>query len=203
MFELTLPVDVAKYLKNLYNSGVVVLEYGTGGSTFLALESNKKNIVFGCETDAKWLSRLSTEIAARNLNDRFFPVYQNIGETSEWGYPSFERQPYDDARCRNFSQAPRLAWEIMKKKNISPDVVLIDGRFRVASFINTFFNASKPCTIVFDDYEGRPSYHVVEKLMKPTTTVSRAAIFNFKPSENSINVREFLEIFSPYMNALY
>ena len=42
VFQLTLPEEVADALRAIYSEGVVVLEYGSGGSTFLALEANKK-----------------------------------------------------------------------------------------------------------------------------------------------------------------
>ena len=40
MFALTLPEKVAAFLSELYAKKSVILEYGTGGSTFLALEAN-------------------------------------------------------------------------------------------------------------------------------------------------------------------
>ena len=133
MFKLTLPQEVASELKALYSKKVVVLEYGTGGSTLLALESNDGNLVMGCETDSQWLSRLSTEIVSRNLSNRFFPVYQGVGKTKEWGYPSFTDEEYSDKRGQQLSIASILPWQILKKKNY----LFTDGRYTIQSQIES------------------------------------------------------------------
>ena len=202
LFKLTLPQEVASELKALYSKKVVVLEYGTGGSTLLALESNDGNLVMGCETDSQWLSRLSTEIVSRNLSNRFFPVYQGVGKTKEWGYPSFTDEEYSDKRGQQLSIASILPWQILKKKNLSPNIVFIDGRFRVAAFIATFLNASQPCTIIFDDYIDRAHYHIVESLIKPSKFIGRTAFFDFHPPKDFDKTRVFVNTFLPYFSAM-
>ena len=44
---------------------------------------------------------------------------------------------------------------------------MIDGRFRVASFLTTLKKSKKGTKIIFDDYKSRSQYHVVEKIIKP------------------------------------
>ncbi|MFN9546399.1 MAG: hypothetical protein ACK6AD_04920 [Cyanobacteriota bacterium] len=195
MFALTLPEKVIALLSDLYAKKSVVLEYGTGGSTFLALEANEGNTLFGCETDSHWLNRLCLEVALRGLGGRFFPIYQDIGATKEWGMPCFEKEPYTDARGIRMLQAPGLPWEVMNRLGTSPDVILIDGRFRVACFITCWANIQKPTTLIFDDYAGRPAYHVVEELTKPVEMVDRAAIFELTPQAGLLNIKEFLNIY--------
>lgn len=202
LFELTLPRNVADELKSLYSNKMVILEYGTGGSTLLALESNIENFVMGCETDGQWLARLSTEIVSRNLSNRFLPVYQDIGKTTEWGYPCFKEDKYTQERGRQFLNAPTLPWHILKKRNLAPDVVFIDGRFRVASFIATFLNARQPCTIIFDDYKDRPYYHIVERLIKPKKFIDRTAFFDFRPSIDYEKTGDFINTFLPYYSSM-
>ena len=202
MFKLTLPQVVADELKALYANKSVILEYGTGGSTLLGLESNNDNFVMGCETDGQWLARLSTEIVSRNLSDRFLPIYQDIGKTKEWGYPCFEEEKYTQERGRQFLNAPTLPWQILKKRDLSPDFVFIDGRFRVPSFIATFLNASQPCTIIFDDYKDRPYYHIVEELIKPKKFIDRTAFFEFQPSKDYKKTRDFINTFLPYFSSI-
>ena len=201
MFQLTLPREVADSLKAIYSKGVVVLEYGSGGSTFLALEANEKNIIYSCETVARWLSELSTEIAFRKLNHRFFPVFQDVGQTREWGYPCLDKQSYDEKRGIQFAQAPILPWRMMQKHGVSPDVVFLDGRFRVASFLAAYLNASRPCTIVFDDYRERQCYHVVENILKPSEFIDRTAFFDLHPPAEISQIKSFLDIFTPYLFA--
>lgn len=202
LFKLTLPPEVANELKVLYSNQVVVLEYGTGGSTLLALEANDGNLVMGCETDSQWLSRISTEIVSRNLSNRFFPVYQSVGKTKEWGYPHFTGEEYSDKRGEQFATVSILPWQILKRKNLNPDIVFIDGRFRVAAFIATFLNAANPCTIIFDDYTDRPHYHIVENLIKPKKLIDRTAFFDFHPPKDFDKTRDFVNTFLPYFSAM-
>jgi hypothetical protein len=201
MFQLTLPEEVAEALTAIYSEGVVVLEYGSGGSTFLALDANEENIIYSCETDARWLSELSSEIALRQLSHRFFPVFQDVGQTKEWGYPCFDKQSYDESRGIQFVQAPILPWRVMQRHGVSPDIVFIDGRFRVASFLATYLNVSRPCTVVFDDYRDRECYHVVECILKPSGFIDRTAFFELQPPAGVSQVKSFLEIFAPYLIA--
>jgi hypothetical protein len=197
MFALTLPEKVAAYLSELYASRSVILEYGTGGSTFLALEANDQNMVFACETDSTWLNRLCTEVSLRGLGGRFYPIYQDIGATKEWGKPDFEKEPYSDARGALMVKAPGLPWPIMNKLGVSPDTILIDGRFRVACFLACWANIQKPTTLVFDDYAERSGYHIVEKLVKPVELIDRAAIFKLTPQSGGVDIRSFLNTFTP------
>ena len=197
MFALTLPEKVAAFLSELYAKKSVILEYGTGGSTFLALEANDQNMVFGCETDSKWLNRLCMEVSMRGLGGRFYPVYQDIGTTKEWGRPDFDREPYTDARGILMVKAPGLPWEAMNKLGVSPDVVLIDGRFRVACFLACWANIQRPTTVIFDDYAERPSYHVVEKLARPVELVDRTAVFKLTPLTGGVDIKKFLSAYAP------
>jgi protein O-GlcNAc transferase len=43
----------------------------------------------------------------------------------------------------------------MDKLGVSPDVVLIDGCFRVACFLACWANIQRPTTVIFDDYTER------------------------------------------------
>jgi hypothetical protein len=199
MFALTLPEKVAAFLSELYAQKTVVLEYGTGGSTFLALEANEQNMVFGCETDSKWLNRLCMEVSQRGLGGRFYPVYQDIGATKEWGRPDFEAEPYSDARGALMVKAPGLAWEAMKRLGVSPDVILVDGRFRTASFLSCWANIQRPTTLIFDDYAGRRAYHIVEELVKPVEMIERAAVFKLTPETRSVDIKTFLSVYAPML----
>jgi hypothetical protein len=64
-----------------------------------------------------------------------------------------------------------------------PDLVLIDGRFRAGCFLATYLRHKKPLRILFDDYEDRTAYHVVERLVKPTKMAGRMAAFDLDPKK--------------------
>jgi hypothetical protein len=58
-----------------------------------------------------------------------------------------------------------------------PDCVLIDGRFRVACFLTSLLNADVGTSIIFDDYNDRRHYHVVEEVVPKIKESGRQAIF--------------------------
>jgi protein O-GlcNAc transferase len=197
MFKVTLPPSVAEYISNLYSSASIVLEYGTGGSTFLALQANQKSIVYGCDTDSKWLTRLTTEVAISGYGNRFIPVHQDIGTTKEWGYPILNDGETILNRVHQMVNAPIQPWRILANTKSSPDVILIDGRFRAASFLTSLANISKPCIILLDDYVKRPKYHIVERLIKPARLIDRAAIFEVEPGVHLPSISNFIELYLP------
>jgi hypothetical protein len=68
------------------------------------------------------------------------------------------------------------------------DLVLIDGRFRVACALRTISEAVKRNTsirILVDDYldelEPRPHYHVIEQYAPMTSSAGRMAVFDITP----------------------
>jgi len=58
-----------------------------------------------------------------------------------------------------------------------PDVVLIDGRFRVAVFAQALVRAAPGTRIIFDDFTVRDHYHVVKELLSPEQVSGLQALF--------------------------
>lgn len=67
--------------------------------------------------------------------------------------------------------------------------VLIDGRFRVASFLTSIKFCDDGCKIIFDDYANRTHYHVVEEIIKPIKIFGNQALFEVK-DRNSLQENE-------------
>jgi hypothetical protein len=101
-----------------------------------------------------------------------------VGETKEWGFP------VNDSKWRNWPNYARLPWQYCEQHNLSPDIVLIDGRFRLACFLATCVYIKKDTVILFDDYEDRKYYHIVEKLFPKTDVIdNRMAVFKVTPNK--------------------
>ena len=43
--------------------------------------------------------------------------------------------------------------------------------------------------------------HVIEKILKPSKIVNRTAFFDYQPIKGVSKVKEFLEVFGPYLSA--
>ena len=79
----------------------------------------------------------------------------NLGDLENWGRPkSYE---YRD----HFIDYVSNVWNFNQKA----DVILIDGRFRVACFFYSLLNAKINSIIIFDDYIYRPHYHIAEEIL--------------------------------------
>lgn len=196
MFQLTLDPPTADWLRGFYSdlSGVI-LEYGSGGSSVLALKANVKNQLYSCETDSLWLARLSSFLTEEGLSARFHPLHCDVGPTKEWGYPDFDQADFTHDRGTQFLMAAWKPWIMFKDQKINPKFVLIDGRWRVPSFLAAVINCQAPIKILFDDYLERKQYHVVESIQVPSRMIGRAALFEIEPKNNPS--REFLADYLP------
>lgn len=170
-FKLTMPQEEADLLGSLYAKSKIVLEYGSGGSTFIAAEVADK--VFAVESDHAWAAEISASLAHYFPQKAVHVHYANIGPTKEWGFPKGPEE------YRKFSDYPFSVWD--RPDFDHPDLVLIDGRFRTACFLTVLFKITKPVTVLWDDYTGRSEYHEVEDLVKPVEIVGRMARFELTP----------------------
>jgi hypothetical protein len=168
-FSLTFPAEVAEYVAAQYAAAGTILEYGSGGSTVLAAKAGAR--VTSVESDKAWAERLTEHLAG--LSTTAVVHHVDIGATKEWGRPS----GFDGA-----ARYHRYALSVWDRPDLGvPDLVLIDGRFRAACLAAVMLRATRPTTVLFDDYTPRPSYHRVEKLARIEEIVGRMARFTVTP----------------------
>ena len=150
------------------------LEYGSGGSTVEAARRNKKFTTV--ESDRLFLRAVKQKIG--NHSGRL--IHVNIGKTGEWGAPAEKRWwPWRRWLWSRYAAAP---W----KFPISPDLVLIDGRFRVHCALYSIKQlAGREFEILFDDYAGRPFYHAVERFAALNGMFGRMARFTPKSFDSA------------------
>ena len=170
--KLTMPEAEATHLASHYAAASVILEYGSGGSTVLAAELPGKT-VFSVESDAAWLAGLQGWFDANLTPSRPILHHADIGPTKAWGAPATEKH------FRRWPRYPNSVWERADFQH--PDVVLIDGRFRLACLLTTLLRISRPVVALVDDYIDRPGYHTVETLVAPTRMIGRMAQFDLVP----------------------
>ena len=166
-----MPVEETARLKNIIDHSDVILEYGSGGSTIYAGQSNVKCVIT-TENDQEFLNKVISNYP--NSGPKLIPNYVYVGETGMWGYP------INKDHADKWHRYPIAPWEAAKENNLSPDTVIIDGRFRVACFLYSLGHAERDTTIFWDDYVNRESYHVVEEIIKPLAIYGRAAVFEKK-----------------------
>ena len=159
--------DVLKTSKNFG-------EYGCGSSTEWVLKNTNADIV-SVDSSKEWIDKINSKNAA--YNKRLKLQHIDIGEVENWGRPVGYEKSY------NFINYFNWIWT----QDILPDTVLIDGRFRVCCFLTSIKYANENTKIIFDDYNNRPYYHVVEKFIKIEQICGRQALFIVK-NKNDINI---------------
>jgi hypothetical protein len=152
-----------------YAAASTILEYGSGSSTVHAALANRK--VISVESDKVWAGLMIEYLT--ELGSKAIIHHVNIGATGLWGMPKKRRH------SNLFSNYPLSVWD---RDDLGvPDLVLIDGRFRKACLVAVMLRATRPTTVLFDDYAHRRFYHDVEKLAAKEEVVGRMARFTVTP----------------------
>ena len=155
--------------KQLSAQSKCYLEFGSGGSTvYIAKNTNVENII-SVDSDEIWVRDITSAISLSGKN--IFIQYCNIGEVGSWGTPKNKGQ------IGNYWQYMSMPWECANKNSLKPDLILVDGRFRVACFLYSLLCAEINTTILFDDYSERPEYFIVEKFCRLEKIEGRMGVF--------------------------
>ena len=164
------PAATARFIE-LVREARCYLEYGTGGTTISARRAGLKTLV-AVESDPQWLEAVRRKLDEGGGTEGCHLMHVDIGPTGDWGYPT------TDAYWKRYANYPLDVWNYCKESGLAPDVILIDGRFRVACFLATLLFAPPGSSVLFDDYLDRPHYHIVEKFVCPYQTHDRLAEFH-------------------------
>ena len=148
----------------------VYFEWGSGGSTYQA--SIRRNIqqIYSVESDLSWHTTLKAKIP-RNANIEY--LYADINtQPNTFGYPG--------GTCK-VAQMREYSDKLLKR--YAADLVLINGRFRVACCLKAFNEIGSECLVAFDDFLDRPQYHIVLDYydMIESTSDNSMAILRKKP----------------------
>lgn len=181
--ELTFPKAEADWLRDAYTRASSILEYGSGGSTVMASEMAGKTVM-SVESDGDWVGMMNAWFHDHPALSTPTMHHANVGKTGEWGMPE------GDKRWRAFPKYPLEVWDL--EGFVAPDVVLVDGRFRVGCLLACLYRTQKPIELYFDDYIGREPYHVVESFITPTEIRGRMARFDLNPT--SLPSERLLEV---------
>ena len=173
------PLSFEYYVEKL-KSSEQYLEYGSGGSTYYAAKLGKSFMTV--DSDRFFLKDVLKKIKRDKLsnaaNQKF--IHAHIGLTKAWGLPVFTSKYQNRLkRWSNYSESP---WN--RDIKVLPDLVLIDGRFRVACALKSIKNlqGKNSWTILVDDYAGRPEYKDIELFATLEKLVGSMAVFKERPN---------------------
>lgn len=154
--------------KDVLPGCAVYFEYGMGKSTEWVLGHTQAQVC-AVDTNRSWVEKVR-RIAADmpdGAGDRLTADWVDVGPLLDWGRPA------SLAARKSFVDYTDGFW----RRDLAPDVVLIDGRFRVCCFLTTLRHAPEGTLILFDDYAQRPNYHVAEEFLPRIDLCGRQAVF--------------------------
>ena len=137
-----------KYLDNIN----VYFEYGSGGSTYQASIRTNIKTIYSVESDITWQKKLKKIITNPNINY----IYNEMDtQPNSWGNPG-----KNATNIQKINYSDQLT-KLSKEEQESINLILIDGRFRVACCLKCYDIIKDNCLIAFDDFINRRQYHVV------------------------------------------
>lgn len=157
------------------------LEYGSGGTTKMACDVGVQS-VFSVETSLDFCRSLIEEkgLQAYISTDRLRLIHASMGPTGGWGVPLSPKT----GQLKYYVSLPSKIGDC--------DLVLIDGRYRVAVAAAAALALAPGGTIMIHDYANRPSYHVVEQFLTRTELCNTLAVFKKADMDEAIT-RDVLE----------
>ncbi|WBV44044.1 hypothetical protein [Pseudoroseomonas cervicalis] len=144
-------------------------EFGCGGSTYLAVQSVRHSVV-SVESDPAWIAQVEAACAALPAPRATLETIRvDIGPTGAWGRP--------------VGTAHRRRWPDYHRQPIrhpaahSADLYLVDGRFRVACFLQVLLHAPPQALVMLHDYASRPHYHAIEAVAREVARAEDLSVF--------------------------
>ena len=155
------------------------LEFGSGSSTLIATAAGVPTTAV--ESDAKFAEAVRNALGEAPQTRVLCP---DIGMTENWGYPVFTSPTAVRlARWRTYVDDPFVS---LASPESFPDMVLVDGRFRVACALTSVAHAERlgvPVDVYIDDYAPRPYYHHIEQWLGTPEMIGRVARFDMQPGK--------------------
>lgn len=158
-------------------------EFGSGGTTVLAAKLVDQ--IWSVDSDEGFLNRVRTEIGDR-LAGSLNLIHADIGPTGQWGFPigNSAKDRFD-----------AYSLSLLKAPCEQIDLCFIDGRFRVACFLQALLALRPDAIIGIHDYPKRPQYHVIEQFARPISAIRDLCFFMPRPALDRSSLDAYLERF--------
>jgi hypothetical protein len=144
------------------------LEFGSGGSTCFVANIVTESVI-SVDSSKEWQDKVASWCHMKKT--RIVPelFYADIGPLGDWGYPT------DASTAERWPAYHGGIWTNSGASNA--DLYLIDGRFRIACFMQVVLHCEIGSTILLHDFASRPQYHVVKEVAREIATVEDLSVF--------------------------
>jgi len=152
------------FLKDFFEKAKNYFEYGSGGSTYLADSFPNINTIYSIESDQAWIEKVK-----ENLTDSKTTFFYIDVDAGHWGAPK------TGLKKENWP----LYSTAMSRAKEHFDLILIDGRFRVACAAHIYPYMNTTDILLIHDY-NRQEYYIIEELYTLVKKVDTLACFKKK-----------------------
>jgi len=144
------------------------MEFGAGGSTCLAAHLVSEAIV-AVDSSKEWLNKVEESCARNATALQPTLIHADIGELTHWGWPAGQTHR---------EHWPKYHEAVLSAPDVLPfDTYLIDGRFRIACFMQSLIHCRPDSLILIHDFPPRPSYAIVHQVAREIACATNLSIF--------------------------
>lgn len=179
-------IDVLEKYLSMCN---VYFEYGAGGSTCLASKYPNIGYIYSVESNEEWVYKVQVLPIVKDRVDKKqieFRVMDINGNPNLWGYP------FDLGKKSNW---PVYSSQISRvPPDNCPDLVFIDGRFRVACIVMSLLSCPDDTNICVHDFNDRPYYHCVNEFIDVIEKVDTLIVFRKRKGIDDSSLSKIYEL---------
>jgi hypothetical protein len=157
------------------------LEFGSGGSTLAAAFCNVQEIV-SLDNDEKWLQVVRAHNTWRSSSSHMQQLFVNTGKIAAFGRPT---------NNSSFADFIHYSHAVLQYSKGPFDVILVDGRFRVACALVSMQRMTNRSVLLLHDYE-RAEYHVLESVFEKVMQVDRLVQFKLPSVIDTVAINTLL-----------
>ena len=169
-------------------------EFGCGGSTILACKVGHSELsVTSVDSSQQWIDTVKGDdyVVAKDKKGLAKMSTINIGPVGSWGYPT-ETVEASQGAWYLYSQAISM---IDKKY----DLVLVDGRFRVACLLQSFISNPKASVLIHDFFEPG-HHHAYKALLNVSEVVDRVDTLVALRPKSTVRKEDLMKMYATYIH---
>jgi hypothetical protein len=164
------------------------LEFGSGGSTYLASLNPLIEYIASVEGLESWINKCSKlkQIKRLMASNKLAFHYIDYNAGDDCG------KPINNEKSQMFNVYSDI---VTKYAPRTFDTIFIDGRFRVACALKAYDFIDSKARIMFHDYMSRPEYKVIEEFFTVVDSVDSMAVLQKRADINRDNLEEYIDYY--------
>ena len=185
--------EVALFIRYI-SKATNYFESGCGGSTMIACKAGSAELrVTSIDSSKEWIGTVlnSTHVAEKSAKKLLNMIPIDLGPIGAWGFPK-DVSAESKSNWYKYSKAISATGE-------KYDLVLVDGRFRVACLIEAYLSNPQASVLIHDFLE--PGHHHAYKiLLEVSEVVARAHSLVALRRKPNASKEELVKLYDKFVN---